>query len=117
MLDCFKPTGNYTFTLRIIDNNGRVDTVQGISTCFRLTGCTFTRTCTATPARREMLTFLQYLFEANRYRRASLTIHTNTSNSPHFGSQLRNVHPNGQTWQWSFGGFSTTANTHRLMLD
>lgn len=111
MLDCFKPTGNYTFTLRIIDNNGRVDTVQGISTCFRLTGCTFPRTCTATPARREMLTFLQYLFEANRYRRTLLTIHTNTSNSPHFGSQLRNVHPNGQTWQWAFGGFATTANT------
>lgn len=111
MLDCFKPTGNYTFTLRIIDNNGKADTVQGISTCFRLNGCTFNRTCTATPTRREMLTFLQYLFEGNRYKRTALTVHTAASNSPYFGLALRATHPRGQSWEWAFGGFTSTANT------
>jgi RHS repeat-associated protein len=111
ILDCFKPTGNYTFTLRIIDNNGKADTVQGISNCFRLNDCTFNRSCTATPARKEMLTFLQYLFEANRYRRSALTVHTAASNSPFFGLALRAIHPRGQTWEWAFGGFTSTANT------
>ncbi|MBK8658319.1 MAG: hypothetical protein IPN22_05455 [Bacteroidetes bacterium] len=111
MLDCFKPTGNHTFTMRIIDKDGKADTVQGISTCFRLNGCTFNRSCTATPARREMLAFLQYLFEGNRYRRTALMVHTAASNSPYFGLTLRSTHPRGQTWEWAFGGFTSTAST------
>jgi hypothetical protein len=61
MIDCLKPTGEYSFTLRIIDVNEKVDTVRGSSTCFRLSGCTFDRVCEATPVRKEMLTFMQYL--------------------------------------------------------
>lgn len=110
LLDCFKATGEYTFTFRIIGTGDRVDTVQGRSSCFKVTGCTFNRTCTATPVRREMLTFLQYLFEANRYKRSLLTVHTPTSHSPHFGSTLRSVHPGGQTWQWNFAGFTAADN-------
>jgi RHS repeat-associated protein len=110
MLDCLKPTGEYSFTLRIIDVNEKVDTVRGNSTCFRMNGCSFNRVCTATPARRDMLTFVQYLFETNRYKRSLLTVHTHTSHSPHFGTALRSVHPNAQNWQWAFGGFATTEN-------
>jgi RHS repeat-associated protein len=110
MIDCLKPTGEYSFTLRIIDVNEKVDTVRGSSTCFRLSGCTFNRVCEATPVRKEMLTFMQYLFEANRYKRSSFSIYTSTTNSPHFGVGLRSVHPRGQNWQWSFAGFATTEN-------
>ncbi|MDW8418424.1 MAG: hypothetical protein RML37_03325, partial [Chitinophagales bacterium] len=119
VFDCFQATGAYTFTMRIIDINGRIDTIQGQSSCFRVGECSFPPTCAATPARREMLTFLQYLFERNRYRSSMLTVHTHTSHSPHFGPTLRNVHPTGQTWHWSFGGFTSGDNrvfTARLSI-
>jgi RHS repeat-associated protein len=111
MFDCFQPTGEYTFTMRAIDYNDSTDVIQGVSTCFKMNGCTFERSCSPTPARRDMLTFLQYLFEGNRYRRSTLTVHTNTSHSPHFGTALRSKHPEGRTWQWTFAGFTTAANT------
>lgn len=111
MFDCFQPTGEYTFTMRAVTVNDSTDIIQGRSSCFKMNGCTFPRTCNALPAEGDMLTFLQYLFEGGKYKRTYFTVHTNTAHSPHFGVSLANQHPAGRQWQWNFGGYTDAANT------
>ena len=87
------------------------------STCFKMQGCTFTRSCTPLPARRDMLTFLQYLFNGTIYQRSSYSVHRTGLLSPHFGNALRAKHPTGRNWEWTFGGFPTSArNTFEARL-
>lgn len=116
VFDCMRTTGDYSFTMRAIDNRDSTDIISGSSSCFQLNGCTFTRTCEPLPASRDMLTFLQYLFEGNRYRRLGLPITTNTSYTPFFTNTLKAQHPSGTTWVWNYGSISSRNMNGRLVI-
>jgi len=109
-MDCLSPQTDMRFNLRIVDNQYRSESIQGETNVFNLTSCSFPTSCEPTPLRDEMLNFLQYMFQYNRYRSISSQVHSYISHSIHFGLNMRAAHTDGKTWVWKFAGFSSPQN-------